>query len=161
MDQGSMLFYLSKLQKCRTLLSHLYFPNLCLQAAKIFYDFTVFVISRIHGQQSFFLDIYLFQSCALNWSNDSDQPRPCHVQFVTQGLVIIYVEVGEEKKEVGVKAQRSGGAKLFYKEVQGGEQFDRKVDFKRGPLAKMGKAVKQQNTNNICETVMLNCTILC
>ena len=54
MDQGSMLFYLSKLQKCRTLLSHLYFPNLCLQAAKIFYDFTVFVISRIRGQQSFF-----------------------------------------------------------------------------------------------------------
>ena len=51
MDPGSMLFYVSKLQNRRTLLSHLYFPNLCLQAAAIFYDFTVFVISRIHGQQ--------------------------------------------------------------------------------------------------------------
>ena len=38
--------------------------------------------------------------------------------------------------------QRGGGAKRFYKEVYGGQQFDREVYFKRGPLAKMGKAVK-------------------
>ena len=35
-----------------------------------------------------------------------------------------------------------GGAKLFHKEVQGGQQFDHQVYFKRGPLANMGKAVK-------------------
>ena len=59
MDPGSMLFCVSKLQNRRTLLSHLYFPNLCLQAAEIFYDFTVFVISRIHGHSNFFYIIYL------------------------------------------------------------------------------------------------------
>ena len=34
-----------------------------------------------------------------------------------------------------------GGAKLFYKEVYGGQQIDGEVYFNRGPLAKMGKAV--------------------
>ena len=57
--------------------------------------------------------------------------------------------------------KRRRGAKLFCKEVQGGQQFDLEVYFKRGPLAKMGKAVKQQSTNNIWETVMLSCTISC
>ena len=35
------------------------------------------------------------------------------------------------------------GAKLFYKEVLGGQQFDRQVYFKRGPLAKLCSRVKQ------------------
>ena len=43
----------------------------------------------------------------------------------------MYVEAGRKKKE--------GGAFLF----RGGPQFDRKVYFKGGSLAKMGKAVKQ------------------
>ena len=49
--------------------------------------------------------------------------------------------MGRGKKEGGSRP-RGGGGKCFYKEVQGGQQFDRKVYFKRGPLAKMGKAVK-------------------
>ena len=43
-----------------------------------------------------------------------------------------YVRRGGEKK-------KGGGAFLF----RGGPQFDRKVYFKGGSLAKMGKAVKQ------------------
>ena len=50
--------------------------------------------------------------------------------------------MGWGKKEGGSRPRGGGGAKLFYKEVQGGQQFDRKVYFKRAPLAKMGKAVK-------------------
>ena len=36
-----------------------------------------------------------------------------------------------------------GGLNFFVKKFRGGKQFDRKVYFKRGSLAKMGKAVKQ------------------
>ena len=53
-----------------------------------------------------------------------------------------------------------GRLNFFYKEVQGDQQFDREVYFKRGSLAKMGKAVKQQSTKNICETVVPYCTML-
>ena len=34
-----------------------------------------------------------------------------------------------------------GGLNVFVKKFRGGQQFDRQVYFKRGPLAKMGKAV--------------------
>ena len=51
--------------------------------------------------------------------------------------------MGWGKKEGGSRPRGGGGgAKCFYKEVKGGQQFDRKVYFKRGPLAKMDKAVK-------------------
>lgn len=50
MDPGSMLFFLSKSQNHRTILSHLHFPNLCLQVPKIFYDFTVLVISTLRNR---------------------------------------------------------------------------------------------------------------
>ena len=160
MDQGSMLFYLSKLQKCRTLLSHLYFPNLCLQAVKIFYDFTVFVISRIHGQQSFF---YIF--IYLKVAHLTGQMTLTNLGLVMYSLSLrdwsLFMQRWGGEKKKGGQGLEGGGAKCFYKEVQGGQQFDRKVYFKRGPLAKMDKAVKQKSTNNICETVMLNCTILC
>ena len=43
-----------------------------------------------------------------------------------------YLCRGEGKKE--------GEAKLSYKEVWGGQQFDREVYFKTGPLAKIGSA---------------------
>ena len=38
---------------------------------------------------------------------------------------------------------RGGGLNFFVKKFRGGPQFDRKVYFKRGSLAKMGKAVNQ------------------
>ena len=34
-----------------------------------------------------------------------------------------------------------GGLNVFVKKFRGGQQLDRQVYFKRGPLAKMGKAV--------------------
>ena len=37
---------------------------------------------------------------------------------------------------------RGGGLNIFIKKFRRGQQFDRQVYFKRGPLAKMGKAVK-------------------
>ena len=39
-------------------------------------------------------------------------------------------------------------AKLSYREVWGGQQFDREVYFKRGLLARMGKAVIVEYNNN-------------
>ena len=39
-------------------------------------------------------------------------------------------------------AKGGGGLKIFIKKFRRGQQFDRQVYFKRGPLAKMGKAVK-------------------
>ena len=33
-----------------------------------------------------YFSYYFFQSCALNWSNDSDQPRPCHVQYCAKKM---------------------------------------------------------------------------
>ena len=39
-------------------------------------------------------------------------------------------------------ARWGGGLDFFIKTFRGGQQFDREVYFKRGPLAKMGKAVK-------------------
>ena len=90
------------------------------------------------------------------------------LNFFALGNRSLFMQRGEGEKKNGgggVKAfsdwQEGGGAKLFCKEVQGGQQFDLEVYFKRGPLAKMGKAVKQQSTNNVWETVMLNCTISC
>ena len=51
-----------------------------------------------------------------------------------------YVEGGgREKKKVGSRLFQigyRGEAKLFYKEVQGGQQIDGEVHFNRGPLAK-------------------------
>ena len=47
----------------------------------------------------------------------------------------MYVEGGGKKRRVG--------GDVFIKTFRGGAQFDRKVYFKRGSLAKMGKAVKQ------------------
>ena len=61
----------------------------------------------------------------------------------------MYVEGGGKKREGGrVKAilvwlERGGGLNFFIKKFRGGPQFDRKVYFKRGSLAKMGKAGKQ------------------
>ena len=81
-----------------------------------------------------------------------------------QGPVIIYVAVGGGGGRGAVKAISDwleGGASLFYKEVQWGQQFDREVYFKMGALAKMDIEVKQQSTNNIRETVILNCTNFC
>ena len=40
-------------------------------------------------------------------------------------------------------AREGGGLNFFIKKFRGGPQFDRKVYFKRGSLAKMGKAGKQ------------------
>ena len=54
-----------------------------------------------------------------------------------------------------------GGAKRFSKEFQGGLEIDREIHVNRGPFTKMGIAVKQWSVNNKCETVMVNCTILC
>ena len=39
-------------------------------------------------------------------------------------------------------ARKGGGVFFFVKKFRGDHQFDREVYFKRGPLAKMGKAVK-------------------
>ena len=59
--------------------------------------------------------------------------------------------MGSEKRKGGGKegqgyfrlARKGGGAILFFvKKFRGDHQFDREVYFKRGPLAKMGKAVK-------------------
>ena len=46
--------------------------------------------------------------------------------------------------DVGAKLFYTEVYKLFYKDVQGGQQFDREVHVKRGQFAKMGKAVKQK-----------------
>ena len=43
----------------------------------------------------------------------------------------------------GGRKKKEGGGGVFIKTFRGGAQFDRKVYFKRGSLAKMGKAVKQ------------------
>ena len=40
----------------------------------------------------------------------------------------------------GGEGKKGGEAKLSYKEVWGGQQFDREVYFKRGPLAKIGSS---------------------
>ena len=48
---------------------------------------------------------------------------------------------GHYVRRGGRKKRRGGG--VFIKTFGGGAQFDRKVYFKRGSLAKMGKAVKQ------------------
>ena len=62
-----------------------------------------------------------------------------------KGPVIIYVERGGREKRRGVKAISDWleeGLNFFIKKFRGGgQQFDRQVYFKRGPLAKMGKAV--------------------
>ena len=58
--------------------------------------------------------------------------------------------MGSEKRKGGKGGQgyfrlaRKGGGGYFFlvKEVRGDHQFNREVYFKRGPLAKMGKAVK-------------------
>ena len=51
-----------------------------------------------------------------------------------------------EGKKKGIKAmsdwlERGGGLNIFIKRCSRGQQFDRQVYFKMGPLAKMGKAV--------------------
>ena len=43
----------------------------------------------------------------------------------------------------GGRKKKEGGRGVFIKTFRGGAQFDRKGYFKRGSLAKMGKAVKQ------------------
>ena len=57
--------------------------------------------------------------------------------------------MGSEKRKGGGKGgqgyfrlARKGGVFFFVKKFRGDHQFDREVYFKRGPLAKMGKAVK-------------------
>ena len=55
-----------------------------------------------------------------------------------------------EGKKKGIKAMSDwleregggGGLNIFIKRFRRGQQFDRQVYFKMGPLAKMGKAVK-------------------
>ena len=54
-----------------------------------------------------------------------------------------------EGKKKGIKAmsdwlerEGGGGLNIFIKRFSRGQQFDRQVYFKMGPLAKMGKAVK-------------------
>ena len=71
------------------------------------------------------------------------------VTWPFQGPVIIYVEAGGGGGSKLFQIGQRGWAKRFYKGVQWGQQFDREVYFKRGPLAKMGKAVKQQSTKDI------------
>ena len=72
---------------------------------------------------------------------------------------------GGKKEGVGVKAisdwLQERGLNIFIKKFWRVSKLIARYIFNRGPLAKMGKAVKQQSANNICETVMLNCTILC
>ena len=118
MDQGSMLFYLSKLQKCRTLLSHLYFPNLCLQAAKIFYDFTVFVISRIHGQQSFF---YIF--IYLKVAHLTGQMTLTNLGLVMYSLSLrdwsLFMQRWGGEKKKGGQGLEGGGLNVFIKKFRG------------------------------------------
>ena len=55
----------------------------------------------------------------------------------------------EKRKGGGVRGVKAisdwlerGGVFFFVKKFRGDHQFDREVYFKRGPLAKMGKAVK-------------------
>ena len=84
--------------------------------------------------------------------------RKWYEQFARKGFKLAS---GKRRAVKAISDWLEGGASLFYKEVQWGQQFDREVYFKMGALAKMDKAVKQQSTNNIRETVILNYTNFC